>query len=166
ERGWRPLWLRAYLDFVAVAIGIGILAINWASGGLKPSLIEAAQQSTLALSFYVLLAPIALWIGVTLLAVRLLLAASRRWTRPDRAGSLPSWRAAGLRWLGRRPARTGVALVLGTLAVAFAAEVVTFVATYGTAKHADAQAAFGSDLRLTPGDPLDKLPPLGPHVSS
>jgi putative ABC transport system permease protein len=56
--------------------------------------------------------------------------------------------------------------VLGTLAVAFAVEVVTFVATYGTAKHADAQAAFGSDLRITPGDPLTTLPPLGPNVAS
>src|SRR5256714_3231690 len=166
ERGWRPLWLRAYLDFVAVAIGIGILAINWASGGLKPSLIEAAQQSTLALSFYVLLAPIALWIGLTLLAVRLLLAASRRWTRPDRDRPLPSWRGAILRWLGRRPARTGVALVLGILAVAFATEVLAFVGTYATAQHADSQPAFGSDLRITPGDPLNKLPPLGPHVAS
>src|SRR5947208_3485537 len=76
ERGWRPLWLRAYLDFVAVAIGIGILA------------------------------------------------------------------------------------------VAFASEVLAFVGTYATAKHADSQAAFGSDLRITPGDPLNKLPPLGPHVAS
>ena len=166
ERGWRPLWLRAYLDLVAIGAGIAILAINWASGGLKPSLIEAAQQSTLALSFYVLLAPILLWIGVTLLAVRLLLAASRRWTRPDRARSLPSWRGAILRWLGRRPARTGVALVLGILAVAFATQVLAFVGTYGTAKHADAQAAFGSDLRITPGDPLNRLPSLGPHVAS
>src|SRR5205807_2652316 len=108
----------------------------------------------------------ALWIGVTLFAVRLLLAASQRWTRPDRERPLPSWRAAGLRWLGRRPARTGVALVLGALAVAFGTEVVTFVSTYGTAKRADATAAFGSDLRLTPGDPLNTLPPLGSAVAA
>jgi putative ABC transport system permease protein len=167
ERGWRPLWLRAYLDLAAIGIGVTILVVNIAAGGLRLNPIEAAQGTTLALSFYVLLAPIALWIGLTLFAVRVLLAASRRWTRPDRARPLSSWREAALRWLGRRPARTGVALVLGVLAVSFGTEVVTFVSTYGTAKHADAASAFGSDVRLTPGDPLNNLPhSLGPGVSA
>jgi putative ABC transport system permease protein len=166
EGGWRPLWLRAHLDLVAIAIGLLILIVNLATGGLRPNPIAASQGSTLGLSFYVLLAPIALWIGLTLLAVRVLLALSRRWTRPERSGPLPSWRAAGLRWLGRRPARTGVALVLGAMAVAFGTEVVTFVSTYGTAKRADATAAFGSDLRLTPGDPLYTLPALGRDVAT
>jgi putative ABC transport system permease protein len=167
EHGWRPLWLRAHLDLVALAIGAAILAVNLLSGGLKPTPIAAAQQSTLALSFYVLLAPIALWIGATLLATRALLAWSHRRMRPDRAPvGLPSWRAAGLRWLGRRPARAGVALILGALAVAFATETLTFVATYGSAKQADAAVAFGSDVRLVPGDPLYRLPRLGPRVAS
>jgi putative ABC transport system permease protein len=166
ERGWRPLWLRAHLDLVAIGVGVAILAVNLGSGGLRPTPIAASQGSTLSLSFYVLLAPIALWIGATLLAVRLLLVASRRWTRPERARPLSSWRGAGLRWLGRRPARTGVALLLGAMAVAFGTEVVTFVSTYGSAKRADAVAAFGSDLRLTPGDPLYPLPPLGRDVAS
>jgi putative ABC transport system permease protein len=166
ERGWRPLWLRAHLDLVAIGIGLVILIVNLATGGLRPNPIAASQGATLGLSFYVLLAPIALWIGVTLFAVRLLLAGSRRWTRPDRSRPLSSWRGAGLRWLGRRPARTGVALLLGAMAVAFGTEVVTFVSTYGTAKHADAAAAFGADLRLTPGNPLDQLPPLGREIAA
>jgi putative ABC transport system permease protein len=166
ERGWRPLWLRAHLDFVAIGAGIVILVINLATGGLRPNPIAVSQGSTLGLSFYVLLAPLALWIGMTLFAVRLLLAAARRWTRPDRARPLGSWGAAGLRWLGRRPARTGVAVLLGAMAVAFGTEVVTFVSTYGTAKRADAAAAFGADLRLTPGDPLSTLPPLGRDIAS
>jgi putative ABC transport system permease protein len=166
ERGWRPLWLRGRLDLVAIGIGLLILIVNLATGGLKLNPVAASQGATLGLSFYVLLAPIALWIGVTLLAVRLALAGTRRWTRPDRARPLTSWRAAGLRWLGRRPARTGVALLLGAMAVAFGTEVVTFVSTYGAAKRADAAAAFGSDLRLTPGDPLYQLPPLGREVAA
>lgn len=167
ERGWRPLWLRACLDLVAIGIGLAILGVDAAAGGLKTTPIEAAQELTLALSFYVLLAPIFLWVGLSLLAVRILLAISRRLTSPDRARPLTSWRAAALRWLGRRPARTGIALVLGVLAIAFGTEVVTFVATYGDAKEADAQAAFGSDLRITPGDPINTLPKdLGSAVSS
>jgi putative ABC transport system permease protein len=174
ERGWSPGWLRGRLDLVAIGVGMGILAINVLAGGLKstpasssgPLTFSPATGSSVALSFYVLLAPIALWIGVSLFAVRILLARSARWTQPERSASLPSWRAAALRWLGRRPARTGVALILGTLAVAFGIQVITFVATYRTAKAADAIAAFGSDLRLTPGDPNFKVPNLGPDVAS
>jgi putative ABC transport system permease protein len=61
-----------------------------------------------------------------------------------------------------------VALALGILAVAFATEVVTFVATYRSAKAADARAAFGSDVKLTPkpSDLPPALPPLGPHVAA
>ncbi len=167
ERGWRPLWLRAYLDVAAIGVGLAILTINVLAGGLKLTPIEAAQGTTLALSFYVLLAPIALWIGIALFAIRILLAGARRLTQPDRSRPLPSWRAAALRWLGRRPARTGVALATGILAVAFGTQVVTFVATYTSAKQSDAKAAFGSDLRLTAGDPLYTLPKsLGPDIAS
>jgi putative ABC transport system permease protein len=158
ERGWRPLWRRAWLDVVALAVGAAILGVNAASGGLKPIPIEPAQGSTLALRFYILLGLMFIWVGVTLLAVRVLLAGAARWSRAG--GSLTSWRAATLRWLGRRPARTGVALVLGALAVAFGTQVLTFVATYRSAKDAESNAAFGSSLRLVPGDPVTPLPPL------
>ena len=166
ELGWRPLWLRSYLDLVSIVAGITILGINLLSGGLHQTPIAASQGSTLGLSFYVLLAPIMLWLGLTLLATRLMLMGLRGLTLPNRSRPLQSWRGAMLRWFGRRPARTGTAMVLGALAVAFGVEVVTFVATYESAKQADARAAFGSDLRLTPGDPLYKLPQLGGDVSS
>ena len=167
ERGWNPLWKRAWLDLVAIAVGGGILAINAASGGLQPTLLDPGA-APLAHRFFILLAPLFLWAGLTLLAVRILLAWSRGWTRPQRNRPLTSWRGAALRWLGRRPARTGVAVVLGALAVAFGTEVVSFVSTYRDAKAADANAAWGSDLRLTPADPiLNTLPKdLGPNVSS
>jgi putative ABC transport system permease protein len=163
ERGWTPTWRRAHLDLVALGVGGAILFINIKAGGLQRTPIEG---TALALSFYVLLAPIALWVGGTLLVIRGLLSLLSGWARPEHARPLPSWRGASLRWLGRRPARTAVALVLGALAVAFGTYVLAFAATYRTAKQADAQAAIGSDLRLTPGDPLFKLPNLGPDVAS
>lgn len=175
ERGWSPAWRRARLDLIAIAVGLGILGLNLITGGLKstpaatstPLSFTPSTGSSVALSFYVLLAPIALWIGISLLAVRTLLRRSTRWTRPERASALPSWPGAALRWLGRRPARTAVALILGILAVAFGTQVITFVATYKSAKQADAKAAFGSDMRFTPGDPAFVLPKqLGPDVAS
>jgi putative ABC transport system permease protein len=165
ERGWAPGWLRARLDLFAIIAGVVILLIFVRSGGLKQVPLEG---QTLALSFYLLLAPICLWIGGTLLIFRGALSLFVRWARPDRAQPLRSWRRASLVWLGRRPARTAVAVVLGALAVAFGTEVVAFVATYQSAKEADAHAAFGSDLRLTPAvaDSLVSLPSLGPSVAA
>jgi putative ABC transport system permease protein len=148
---------------VAIGVGLAILVVTLASGGLKPTPIEG---QTLSLSFYVLLAPIALWLGVSLLVVRGGLGLLRRWGSPERARPLSTWRAAAMRWLGRRPARTGVAVVLGALAVAFGSYVVTFSDTYNSARHADARAAFGSDIRLTPNaDPRISPPRLGPPIA-
>jgi putative ABC transport system permease protein len=164
ELGWRPLWRRAWLDVGAIAVGAGILAVNIGSGGLKPVPIEPAQGSTLALRFYVLLGLMFIWVGVILLAIRLLLAVASRWGRARRP--LSSWRSATLRWIARRPARAGVALVLGALAVAFGTQVLAFVATYRSAKDAENNAAFGSSLRLVPGDPVTPLPPIDAHLVS
>jgi putative ABC transport system permease protein len=163
ELGWSPLWRRARLDLVAIALGIAILAVSTATGGLRPSVIEGP---VLALSFYVLMAPILLWLGVTLLLIRTLLSALGAMTRPERARPLRSWPGAVLRWLGRRPARMGVALMLASLAIGFATLTMTFAATYDVAKDADARAAIGADLRLTPVDPATPLPPLGPEVAA
>jgi len=161
---WRPAWRGARLDLVALFVGAVILGVNAASGGLRPTLVQGQQ---LALSFYVLLAPIALWLGATLLLVRLLLAGLARRSRPDVPRPLSSWPATAVRWLGRRPARTAVTLVLGALAVAFGTEVSTFAATYRTAKHADTQAAFGADIRLTPFSNLAQpAPDLGLDAAS
>ena len=161
ELGWSPLWRRARLDLVAIALGVAILAVSAATGGLRPSVTEGPA---LALSFYVLMAPILLWMGVTLLLIRTLLAGLGALTRPEHARPLRSWSGAVLRWLGRRPARMAVALTLASLAVGFATLVLTFAATYDVAKDADARAAIGADLRLTPADPRTPLPALGPEV--
>jgi putative ABC transport system permease protein len=163
ERGWSPTWRRARLDLLAIGLGIAILALNFVSGGLKQGPIEGPS---LALSFYVLLAPIAIWIGASLLLIRGLLVVLGWLARPERARPMSSWSGAALRWLGRRPARTAMSLALASLAVGFATLVLTFGATYQTAKQIDAAAAIGADLRLTPGDPRFVLPPLGSEVAA
>jgi putative ABC transport system permease protein len=155
ERGWTPRWRRSRLDLIAIAAGAAILLINLLAGGLKQLPTEGQE---LALAFYVLMAPIALWLGISLVAVRGLSALLTRRTAPQRSRALTTWTAAAFRWLGRRPARTGVALVLGTLAVAFGANVVTFVATYEAAQRNDRQAAFGADLRITSPTNADATP--------
>ena len=157
-----PFWLRTRLDVVLVAVGIVILGGNILAGGLHPDPVEG---QSVALSFYQLLAPLLLWAGLTLLVVRGLLAVLARYSRPDRAAPLTTWPATLFRWLGRRPVRTAGAVVLGALAVAFGTQVAAFVATYAQAERADAQAALGSDLRITPHEPGQPLPALGAGVA-
>jgi len=163
ERGWTPLWKRAHLDLIFIALGLIVLGINRLAGGLSQTPIEG---TSLALSFYVLLAPIFLWLGVTFLAVRVVLAILSRRAQRGQPEPLASWRAAATRWTGRRPARMAVALMLGALAVAFGTQVLTFAATYRTAKVTDAQAALGSDMRITPNDPTNKLPAIGSQITA
>ncbi len=164
ERGWTPIWRRARLDLVAVAVGVTILAVNALSGGLRHVPVEG---TSLSLYLYVLLAPIALWLGLTLLVVRGLLAALQHRSRPDHVAPLRSWPSAGLRWLARRPARAAVALALGSLGVAFGTEVIGFVDTYAAAKRADVHAAFGADLQLTPTtETATTLPQLGADIAA
>lgn len=165
---WAPLWLRARLDMVAFGSGLIILGGNVLTGGVRPAMVDLHEQGqTLLTSFYVLLAPVLLWIGGILLVVRLLLALLARRSRPDRPRPLTTWRATSLRWLGRRPARTATALVLGSLAVAFGTQVVAFTATYESAKRAEAVSAYGADLRLEPTvDGGLAAPELGPDVAA
>jgi putative ABC transport system permease protein len=165
---YQPLWQRARLDVVLVGTGLGILVVNVLSGGLRLPLLDTDHQSqTLALSFFVLLAPLALWVGSVMLAVRGWQALLARRTTPDRDRPLSTWPRTTFRWLGRRPQRVVVTLMLGTLAVAFATMVLTFTDTYDAAKTDDAHAAFGSDLRLEPVTDLPTpLPGLGPDVVS
>jgi putative ABC transport system permease protein len=162
ERGWSPTWRRARLDLLAIAVGVAILVVNQLTGGLRQGPVEGPP---LALFLYVMLAPIVLWVGISLLAARGLLAGLTRWARPGAARPLTSWWATTLRWLGRRPARAGAALVLGVLAVSFGTEVLAFTATYETAKDADSQAAFGADLRLTPATENPATPPPAPELA-
>src|SRR5439155_9021648 len=164
ERGCAAGWRRSRLDLIALAVGAVILAVNIAVGGLKQTPIEG---QTLALAFYVLLAPIALWLGGTLLVIRGLLGLLVRRTGPERPRPLSTWLGTALRWLGRRPARTGVALVLGALAVAFGTDVVAFVGTYTEAQRVDARTGFGADLRLVP--PVGAgtaAPPANPGIAA
>ena len=163
NHGWMPLWRRGWLDIVCIVIGVGILGLNLMFGGLRPGPIEGPS---LALSFYVLMAPVLIWLGVTLLVIRMVLALLTKTSRPDRPAAFGSWLGAAWRWLGRRPAHTGRALVIGALAVAFGTEVLTFSATYQTAKQTDVEAALGSDLRFTPINPKNKLPDLGAAIAA
>jgi hypothetical protein len=147
DLAWRPGWRRLRLDLWAIGIGLAVLGVNAATGGFRRTSVDGA---TLAASFYLLLAPIALWAGLTLLGVRVLAAALGRGTRPGRARLLGSWVGTAIRWLGRRPGRTASTVVIGALAVAFGTNLLAFVHTYDVAKGTEAAVSVGADVRVTP----------------
>ena len=142
-----PAWLRLRLDLVFLAAAALVWTITQFSGGFKPT---PAEGQSVSLSFYTLLSPLLGWIGATLLAVRLLLAAGARMAnrRSRNFGSLT------MGTLGRSVQRRSLSLASGViavaLAVAFGSSVALFVATYDAEKQADARFVTGSDLRVTP----------------
>lgn len=147
DPGGQPLWRRRRLDLLAIGLGVAVLVINAASGGFRTT---PSESQTLSLSFYLLLAPVLLWVGVALLGLRGVSAALGRWTSPSRSRPLTSWVGAALRWLGRRPGRSIATAAIGILAVAFGTNLLAFVNTYDGAKRTEAALTVGADLRITP----------------
>ena len=166
ETGWSPNWMKNRLDIVAIVTGVVIFGIVALLGGFKNT--AGAEGQTLALGFFLLLGPLAIWLGATMLALRLLNGLFRRVVRPDRAAPLKSWPVATLRFIGRRPARLGVAALTGALAVSFGANLASFTHTYDIAKKEDVAMALGSDMRVIPAqvNPAPVPPTSGPDIAA
>jgi putative ABC transport system permease protein len=162
---WRPAWRRLRLDHWAIVVALIVLGVNALTGGSRRTTVEGVA---LAAGFYLLIAPIALWLGVTLVGVRSLAALLARRTRPERSRPLTTWPASGFRWLGRRPGRTASAVIIGSLAVAFGTNLLAFIGTYNSAKRTEAAISVGADVRVTPGRilPAPSPPVGGPDVAS
>src|ERR1700687_3230045 len=110
-----PVWLRMKLDFVFIGLAAMVWTITNLAGGFR---ITAAEGQSVSLSFYTLLAPLLVWLGVTLLVVRLLLWGTGRLRlgRAKRARQLTSWTL--FRSVSRRSLAPGPGGVARALAVA------------------------------------------------
>jgi len=138
-----PLWQRLYLDVVALAVS-GLVYWLTARTGFS-AVVNPDSNPTLSLSVYMFLAPLLLWIGTTLLVLRL-------------RGGVLAWitaRAAGrrqtpLRFLlasaSRRAGALNRGLLLAGLLLAFAVELGLFTATYDRQARVDAQLTLGADV--------------------
>jgi putative ABC transport system permease protein len=143
-----PLWRRLYLDVVALAIS-GLIYWLTASTGFS-AVVNPDSNPTLSLSIYMFFAPTLLWIGATLLLVRL-------------RGTLFSSLARRLRGSEQRPsrgtfllasaARRGPAINRGLIFVglllAFGVSLGVFAATYNQQAGVDAQLTLGADVTAT-----------------
>jgi putative ABC transport system permease protein len=141
-----PAWRRYYLDFFALALSGLIYWLTIRTG--FSAVVSPDSNPTLSLSVYMFFGPALLWIGATLLLVRLrgrfMAALLKRVARkPDSFGSLL------VSSLGRRSAAVNRGLVVVGLLLAFAVSLGMFTATYNQQSKVDAQLTLGADVTVT-----------------
>ncbi|MFN2616093.1 MAG: FtsX-like permease family protein [Thermoleophilaceae bacterium] len=144
HRPGRPLWQRLHIDLAALAVS-GLVWWLTARTGFS-AVVNPDSNPTLSLSAYMFLAPALLWIGATLLLVRLrgelLAAAARRAARAPIGGAGGFLLASAARRAG--PLNRGL-VVLG-LVLAFGVQLGIFAATWDRQATVDAQLSLGADV--------------------
>lgn len=148
RRAGKPLWQRLYLDLAALALS-GLIFWLTASTGFA-AVINPDSNPTLSLSIYMFFAPALLWIGATLLLVRL---RGRVFGRTARLLARGAGGAGRRRFLLASAARRGAAinrgLVFVGLLLAFGVSMGVFAATYDQQAAVDAQLTLGADIVAT-----------------
>ncbi|EJZ22842.1 ABC transporter permease (plasmid) [Rhizobium sp. Pop5] len=145
-----PLWARFYLDLGLLALAA---ALYWRSAASGYQLVLAPEGvAAAAVDYSAFLAPLLLWTGMALSAMRLVGAGLRqgrpviaRGLRPV-AGRLANVVAATL---GRQSPRLSAGIGLAALAFAFAASTAIFNATYQAQTRIDAELTNGADITVT-----------------
>ena len=147
QRQRRALWERLYLDLAALVLS-GLIYWLTATTGFS-AVVNPDSNPTLSLSIYMFFAPALLWIGATLLLVRLRgrLFAGLAW-RMAKRGSRDG-RSFLLASASRRGAAINRGLILVGLLLAFGVSLGVFAATYDQQAGVDAQLTLGADVTAT-----------------
>jgi putative ABC transport system permease protein len=154
-RDRKPTWMRYYLDLLCLALSGLIYWLTIRTG--FAAVVNPDANPTLSLSVYMFFGPALLWIGATLLLVRLrgrgLEWLARRASGRNR-GSLASFLLASA---GRRGAAINRGLVVVGLLLAFGVSMAIFSATYDQQARVDAQLTLGADVTVSaPPDVITK----------
>jgi putative ABC transport system permease protein len=147
RREGKPLWQRLYLDVACLAVS-GLIYWLTASTGFS-AVVSPDSNPTLSLSVYMFFAPALLWIGATLLLVRLRGRALSWLIARVVRGRATTTRAFLLVSAGRRGAAINRGLVVVGLLLAFGVNLGIFSATYNQQVKADAQLTLGADVTAT-----------------
>ena len=144
RREGKPLWQRLYLDFFALALS-GLIWWLTAKTGFS-AIVNPDSNPSLSLSVYMFFGPALLWIGATLLLVRLRGRALAWVAGRFGGGPLRSTRAFLLASASRRGAAINRGLVVVGLLLTFGVELGLFTATYDQQANVDAQLTLGGDV--------------------
>ncbi|HEV7178161.1 MAG TPA: FtsX-like permease family protein, partial [Solirubrobacteraceae bacterium] len=139
-----PLWQRLYLDLVALALS-GLIYWLTASTGFS-AVVNPDSNPTLSLSVYMFFAPALLWIGATLLLVRLRGRLLARMTGRAAGARAHTPRGFVLASAGRRGAAINRGLIVVGLLLAFGVNLGIFTATYDRQANVDAELTLGADV--------------------
>jgi putative ABC transport system permease protein len=147
RRHGKPLWQRLHLDLACLAVS-GLIYWLTASTGFS-AVVNPDSNPTLSLSVYMFFAPALLWLGATLLLVRLR-GRALSWiiTRVVRGRASTSG-AFLLVSAGRRGAAINRGLIVVGLLLAFGVNLGIFSATYDQQVKVDAQLTLGADVTAT-----------------
>lgn len=146
-RARTPLWRRLNLDIAALAVS-GLIYWLTARTGFS-AVVNPDSNPTLSLSIYMFFAPALLWLGATLLLVRLR-GRAVAWLAGRGAGNRPTtpWGFL-LASASRRGAAINRGLVLVGLLLAFGVNLGVFTATYNQQARVDAELTLGADVVAT-----------------
>jgi putative ABC transport system permease protein len=147
QRLTKPLWQRLYLDLAALAIS-GLVYWLTARTGFS-AVVNPDSNPTLSLSVYMFLAPAFLWLGATLLLLRLRGRAVSWLALRATGGRASSWRGFLLASAGRRGAAINRGLLVVGLLLAFGVSLGIFTATYDQQARIDAELTLGADVVAT-----------------
>jgi putative ABC transport system permease protein len=142
-----PLWQRLYLDMIAVAAAGLVYWLTIRTG--FSAVVNPDSNPTFSLSVYMFLGPALLWLGATLLLVRLG-GSAIAWL----AGRLAGGRATTTRGFllasaSRRGGSINRGLLVFGLLLAFGVNLGIFTATYDQQARVDAQLTLGADVVAT-----------------
>ena len=143
----KPLWQRLYLDLACLAVS-GLIYWLTASTGFS-AVVNPDSNPTLSLSVYMFFAPALLWLGATLLLVRLRGRALSWVITPRRERPREHSGAFLLVSAGRRGAAINRGLMVVGLLLAFGVNLGIFSATYDQQAKVDAQLTLGADVTAT-----------------
>jgi putative ABC transport system permease protein len=143
QRERRPLWQRFYADVACLAVSGLIYWLTVRTG--FSAVVNPDSNPTLSLSVYMFFAPALLWVGATLLLVRLR-GGALAWAARRAAGRAATLRGFLLASAGRRGAAINRGLVVVGLLLAFGVNLGIFSATYDQQANVDAQLTLGADV--------------------
>jgi putative ABC transport system permease protein len=147
RRAGRPLWQRLYLDVLCLAVSGLVYWLTVRTG--FSAVVNPDSNPTLSLSVYMFFAPALLWLGATLLLVRLR-GRFLAWLAGRAGGERAStWRGFLLASASRRGAAINRGLLVTGLLLAFGVNLGLFTATYDQQARVDAQLTLGADVVAT-----------------
>ena len=147
RRDTPALWERLYLDLFALAVAGLIFWLTERTG--FSAVVNPDSNPTLSLSAYMFLAPALMWIGATLLLVRIRGGVVTWLARRLAGGRATTTRGFLLMSAGRRGAAINRGLIVLGLLLAFAVDLAIFTATYDQQARVDAQLTLGADVVVT-----------------